>query len=177
LKGWARRSLLLAILLGLMLGSGCATTSVKAGPPPPKRHRVKHSPSLQIKRVPRPHNVVNRDELDRALEEGIGRFLQRVRVAPARDPSGQFVGYQILELFPGENRRIDCPRPGDVLRTVNGTPISRPDELYGIWQTLGRVDRIDILVMRGGQPVQCAFHVRGERKDPRQGDEGDPEKP
>ena len=154
------------LLLVLFTLGGCATTPTPSPRPEAKRHRVKHSPALEVKRVRPPKDTVNRQELERTLEEGIGRFLQRVRVAPARDTAGRFVGYQIVELFPGENARVSCPRPGDGLQTVNGTPIGRPDQLYGIWQTLGRVDRIDILVMRGGHPVQCAFHVVGEPSAP-----------
>jgi len=159
---------MLPILLGFgLLVTGCTppVSTHRAPEASPRKHRPKHSSALPVARVQPPENTLNRAELDRVLEEGIGRFLQRVRVAPARDQSGRFVGYQIQELFPGETRRITCPRPGDVLQTVNGTPITRPDELYGVWQTLRSIDRVDILVMRAGTPTTCSYHVIGERAE------------
>jgi C-terminal processing protease CtpA/Prc len=103
------------------------------------------------------------------LEQGPGRFLQKVNIEPhlAR---GRFVGWRILALFPDEPATTrGVLQPGDTLVRVNGQSVERPEQFKNVWDSLATESQLVLQVMRAGKVsevrhriVQSASSVAGQ---------------
>jgi S1-C subfamily serine protease len=49
--------------------------------------------------------------------------------------------------------------PGDVLLAVNGKPLSRPDQLQAVWDSLRTANEIDAELWRGDAKLTLSFAV------------------
>jgi len=80
--------------------------------------------------------VIERHELIRVLDDGLGQYLRNVEIKP-EFRKGSFVGFRIVTLFPGDLTYASLDlRPGDTVTRVNGKPISRPEEASALWKEL-----------------------------------------
>jgi len=143
------RPLASLVLALAVLGCGSAapapasTTPVASAPPPPVEV---HEP------------VITRAALDEVLDAGLGAFLGRVTTAPSLD-GNHFVGFQLValrdaDLFAG----VDL-QPGDVIMSVNGQSIERPDDAFTAWTGLRVASEITIAVLRDGQRRDLRFPI------------------
>ncbi len=139
---------LLASLVMLTLGCGSApapapTVHVAEAPPPP----------VEISEP-----VIQRAALDEVLDAGLGAFLGRVTTAPSLD-GNRFVGFQLVALrdealFSG----VDL-QPGDVILSVNGQSIERPDDAFTAWTGLRVASEITLAVLRDGERRDLRFPI------------------
>lgn len=96
--------------------------------------------------------VLDRGTVDRALDAGLGVWLQRVRVEGVRDRSGRFSGWRVLALsLGGACARLVELRPGDLVVAVNGSAVERPEEAFRVWEDLRRRDRVVVEYVRAGR--------------------------
>ena len=104
-------------------------------------------------------SVIPRYILEAIQAQGPGRFLQRVPVLPFRD-GGEFVGFQILDLFPGEGIRIQSIRKGDVVTKVNGRRVDRPEQFMKLFEELHLWTQVSIQFERQGVPMSVLYQVQ-----------------
>jgi S1-C subfamily serine protease len=108
--------------------------------------------------APRPRALgLSRAALDAALDAGPGAFLGTVKLR-AVTASGRFVGWLILAMDP--RYASSGINVGDVVRSVNGQRIERPDDMVGLWQVLRTADALEIDVLRdsGDEVMRVPVH-------------------
>jgi S1-C subfamily serine protease len=49
--------------------------------------------------------------------------------------------------------------PGDVLLAINGKPLSRPDQLQAIWDSLRTANQLTAELWRGSSKLQLSFAI------------------
>jgi len=101
-----------------------------------------------------------REELQRVLDDGVGRLLAHLRLAPVVDrqgPAAQFVGHRLVAL----DELVRCGpfglREGDVVLAVNGHGVERDSDAVEIWEQLYTATGITLSVIRGG--VETELHL------------------
>jgi hypothetical protein len=100
--------------------------------------------------------TINRAGLVTIVDQGLGRFLGRLKLAPVVQ-KGQFVGFGVTGIDPtwGDVGL----RPGDVILRVNGQPIERPEQAMSVFETLRVVSEIAVELTRDGVPATLRFRV------------------
>ena len=104
--------------------------------------------------------TIARDKLVSVLDAGPGMFLRQFEVT-ARMSGDRFVGWELVQLV-GTNANplydVDL-QPGDVLLTVNGQPIAKPDQLQTVWDGLRTADNVTAQLWRGQSKLTLEFSV------------------
>jgi len=93
------------------------------------------------------------------LDAGPGSFLRQLEVAP-RLSGKQFVGWQLVQLLDrsGPLHDVDLV-PGDVLLAINGRPLSRPEQLQVVWDSLRTANEVSAQLWRGNRKLELHFTV------------------
>src|SRR3954468_20147382 len=148
--------LALAVLVHAACGPKVSTApralddDLDRGPAPPARPAGTPRPAD----APRPAPVaaptgkglrtgtIARARLVAVLDAGPGTFLRQLEVAP-RMAGDRFVGWQLVQLLDrrGPLREVNLS-PGDVLVTVNGKPVARPEQLQALWDSLRTANEV-----------------------------------
>jgi S1-C subfamily serine protease len=86
-------------------------------------------------------------------------FLRQLEIT-ARMEGNRFVGWQLVQLLDPQSplRDVDVV-PEDVLLAVNGKPITRPDQLQTVWDSLRTANELRAIVWRGEAKVELAFAI------------------
>jgi hypothetical protein len=105
------------------------------------------------------NGTIERAQLIAVLDSGPGNFLRQLEVTARMDGS-RFVGWQLVQLIDrtGPLHDVDVV-PGDVLLAVNGKPISRPDQLQTVWDSLRTANELRAHLWRGENKVELAFAI------------------
>ena len=123
-------------------------TAVPAPPPEP----VALPDTVDGPDIPRPALLL-------VLEQGVGRFLQKVRIEPHLE-RGRFRGWRILELFDGEPEMSrGVLQPGDTLVRVNGQSIERPEQFKNVWDSLATESQLVLQVVRAGKASEIRHRI------------------
>lgn len=103
--------------------------------------------------------TIDRAQLIAVLDGGPGNFLRQLEIAPRMDGQ-RFVGWQLVQLLDrtGPLHDVDVA-PGDVLLAVNGKPLSRPDQLQTIWDSLRTANELRAQLWRGDGKLELAFAI------------------
>jgi S1-C subfamily serine protease len=103
--------------------------------------------------------TIDRAKLVAVLDGGPGAFLRQLEVTPRMD-GDRFVGWQLVQWVDrsGPIGDVDVV-PGDVLLAINGKPISRPDQLQTIWDSLRTADVVVADLWRGGAKFKIEFAI------------------
>ena len=103
--------------------------------------------------------TIERAQLIAVLDSGPGNFLRQLEVAPRMNGS-RFVGWQLVQLLDhaGPLHDVDVI-PGDVLLAVNGKPLSRPDQLQSVWDSLRTANELRAQLWRGDAKLELAFAI------------------
>lgn len=126
-----------------------------APPPAPVAHAAVAPPPAPVE-VTEP--VIRRAALDEVLDQGLGAFLGRVSTEPSMD-GNHFVGFRLTalrdeSLFLG----VDL-QPGDVILSVNGQSIERPDDAFTAWTGLRVASELTLAVLRDGERRDLRFPI------------------
>lgn len=105
------------------------------------------------------NGTIERPKLVAVLNKGPGAFLGQFEVSP-RLEAKRFIGWQLVRLLDRNSplTAIDVA-PGDVLASVNGNSLSRPDQLQTLWDSLRTANSIQAVLWRGATKVDLAFAI------------------
>ena len=139
----------------LVLLAGCAEVAPAEVPKEPLATGVATEPPHEARPAPpppepRPSGVITRGDLAKVLDASPGAFLQHVD-SEARFVGGRFAGWKLVTFFPGDPRfaGVDL-QAGDVVKSVNGNAIERPEQLMDLWQALRSADELVVDLERAG---------------------------
>ncbi|TMQ12584.1 MAG: hypothetical protein E6J90_30815 [Deltaproteobacteria bacterium] len=126
-----------------------APTAAPAGPPRPEAPPGKGLRSGTIARA----------SLVAVLDAGPASFLRQLEVVPQM-AGDRFVGWRLIQLIDraGPLHDLDVV-PGDVLLAVNGRPVSRPEQLQALWDSLRTANDVTAQLWRGSQQLELHFTV------------------
>lgn len=104
--------------------------------------------------------TIARDKLVATLDAGPGSFLRQFEVT-AHMSGERFVGWELVQLVgTAANPLYDLDlKPGDVLLTINGQQIVRPDQLQTVWDGLRTADAVTAQLWRGQTKLTLEFAV------------------
>ncbi len=103
--------------------------------------------------------TIARARLVAVLDAGPGTFLRQLEVAP-RLAGDRFIGWQLVQLLDrtGPLHDVDLV-PGDVLLAINGKPVSRPDQLQALWDSLRTANEVAAQLSRGDLALELRFAI------------------
>lgn len=124
--------------------------------PLPKRS----GPAVAINRPAPPPRASNQfaDNLRRIAESNPGALTEVIRPQPVF-ADGVQRGYRV---YPGRNRQQFAKlglQPGDLITSINGTPLSDPQRGMEIFNTIGSSDRVTVTIERGGQSQELTLNT------------------
>lgn len=103
--------------------------------------------------------TIPRDRLLAVLDAGPATFLRQLEVAPQMNGE-RFVGWQLVQLIDRAGPLFDVDlMPGDVLLAVNGKPLSRPDQLQNLWDSLRSANVVQAQMWRGAAKFTLEFAI------------------
>jgi S1-C subfamily serine protease len=104
--------------------------------------------------------TIERAHLVAVLDAGPGSFLRQLEVTP-RLTGDRFVGWQLVQVIDRAGPLGDLDlAPGDVLLAVNGKPVSRPEQLQTLWDSLRTANAVTAQLWRGDQKLELRFAVQ-----------------
>ncbi len=103
--------------------------------------------------------TIARAALLAVLDSGPGVFLSQLDVTPKKE-GDRFIGWRLVQIVDhhGSLHDVDI-LPGDVLLAVNGKPISRPEQLQTIWDSLRTANAITAQLWRGTAKFELQFAI------------------
>jgi general secretion pathway protein C len=107
---------------------------------------------------PRPAMTQTVEDLRRVAEANPAAFSEIVRPQPVF-ANGVQRGYRV---YPGRNRQLFAKlglQPGDLVLSINGTPLDDPQRGMEIFNTIGTSDRVTVTVERNGQPQDLTLNM------------------
>ena len=103
--------------------------------------------------------TIARDKLVAVLDAGPGTFLRQLEITP-RMNGERFVGWQLVQLIDRAGPLVDVDVvPGDVLLAINGKPLSRPDQLQSVWDSLRTANQVTAQLWRGEAQFSLEFAI------------------
>ena len=104
--------------------------------------------------------TIARASVNAAIDAGPGAFLRGFEVAPVM-VGEKFAGWRLVRVLDGEHRfdGLDVA-PGDVLVDVNGLPVSEPDQLSALFESLRGAHEIVCNLVRGSARFQLKVAIR-----------------
>ncbi len=103
--------------------------------------------------------TIERAKLVAVLDHGPGAFLRQLEVT-ARMDGERFVGWQLVQLLDRSGPLVDVDvAPGDVLLAINGKPLSRPDQLQAVWDSLRTANTLVADLWRGNGKLRLEFQI------------------
>ena len=130
--------------------------------------RTSEAPAAAPVEQPRPEapkgkglrtGTIERAKLIAVLDGGPGAFLRQLEVTPHMD-GNRFVGWQLVQLLDKQGPLVDVDvAPGDVLLAVNGKPLSRPDQLQWVWDSLRTANELRAQLWRGNAKLELDFAI------------------
>lgn len=125
---------------------------------------AKTSPAAAAQTAPAPvrqqSGTLQRADVERVVDAGLGRFLGQVVVEPSLS-AGKFVGWSIVSLEPAAAWRAIDLLPGDVVTRVNGMAIEREVQAYDAFQAVRQAPSIEVSYLRRGQPRSLRYSIVG----------------
>jgi len=104
--------------------------------------------------------TIERAKLIAVLDSGPGFFLRQLEVTAHLDGQQRFIGWQLVQLLDKTGPLYDIDIvPGDVLLAVNGKPLSRPDQLQTVWDSLRTANELRAKLWRGEAALELAFII------------------
>jgi general secretion pathway protein C len=98
------------------------------------------------------------DRVKRMIAQDPGSVAEIMRPQPVF-ANGQQRGYRV---YPGRNRaqfaRLGL-RPGDLVMSVNGTPLDDPQRGMEIFRSIGSSDQVRVTVERNGRPQELVLNM------------------
>lgn len=175
-----------SLLLSLSIVAGCAVSQgappAELGPDlgapyqnPPRAQRPQVPASVGGATAPndegmligegaltRPPDTIYRDEILRATNNGSAAYLLRELQPEVYRPNGRFIGWRIGSAWPADPSLCGggCDvKEGDIILTVNGRPVERPEQLSALIESISSMEQLEIQMIRDGTLRKRSFTV------------------
>ncbi|GEM_PF-4274352 len=164
------------LLAVLLLATACASApstpasvdhdngSLQASHNPPTIDPALHGADLD-KRLRRPRPAMGgiyRSEIEEATHGYQPAYVLRELSPVAFTPRGRFQGWTIGRLFPSTPGLCgaDCDlKVGDVVLSVNGSRLERPEQFSTILEALKNADSLDLRIVRDGEMLEFNYPI------------------
>ena len=104
-----------------------------------------------------PPDAIRREDLQTVLAAGPAALLQRVVTEPVRE-NGKFVGFRIAG-FTGEPPGVIDLQPGDIILSVNGRKIERPENYFQVFEELQVASELRFELLRSGEVETLLYPI------------------
>lgn len=132
-----------------------STATPEGAPAPEAANRPVAPPGKGLR-----NGTIARDKLLLVLNAGPGRLFHDQIEINAKLDNERFVGWQLVQfLDPNSPLRDADIQPGDVVLAVNGKPLSRPDQVWAVWESLRTANEVTAQVWRGNGQLTLAFAI------------------
>lgn len=102
--------------------------------------------------------VLSRQDVNRKLKDQAAIF-KNARFGPALI-NGKITGYKIYSVTPEHIFYALGARNGDIIKRVNGMPLTETEKMLEIWGAVKTADKITVDVERGSQILSYEFIIR-----------------
>jgi type II secretion system protein C len=108
--------------------------------------------------------TLKRSAIHGAVSQGLGVFLQRIELddQPVR-VDGRFHGFRIAALRDANFWSGVDLKPGDVVTSVNGFPIERPEQAQTVFDSLEVASELRVTYERDGKPREIVYPIIDDR--------------
>ncbi len=106
---------------------------------------------------PLPPGAIQRADLLAVLVAGPAALLQKVVTEPVRK-NGKFVGFRIAKFNQSPPTAIDL-RPGDVVLSVNGRKIERPENYFQVFEELQVASELRFKLLRDNEVKTLLYPI------------------
>jgi len=111
-----------------------------------------------IQRTGKHKRLVGKETLNRQLNN-LPKLLRQAKAVP-HTRNGKKAGFRVVNIQKGSVFEDLGIREGDVIQSVNGTPIRTPRQALTAYRALKSSDSFRVDVLREGQPVTLSFSVQ-----------------
>ncbi len=154
------RMLAVSLTTLALVGCGAARPSPQAAKAPVAAPSTNATPTT----APAARVTLTRSGVHAAVSQGLGVLLQRVDVDD--QPvlvGGRFHGFRLAALRdPDFWSGVDL-KPGDVITSVNGFPIERPEQAQTALESLELARELRVAYERDGQPRELVYAIVDDR--------------
>jgi type II secretory pathway component PulC len=108
--------------------------------------------------------VLRRSAVHQAVQQGLGVFLQHIELD--EQPvfaAGKFHGFRVAKLRDRAFWKGVDLQPGDVVTSVNGFPIERPEQAQTAFDSLEVASELRVAYERAGQPRELVYAIVDDR--------------
>jgi general secretion pathway protein C len=102
---------------------------------------------------------MERREVEARLSQEVGRITAETTLVPVTE-AGQIRGFALTRVPEGTLLTDVGLRPGDVLQSINGTPIDSLATLMSLWTRLQGESSLRAELVRNGQPLSLELTLR-----------------
>ncbi len=103
--------------------------------------------------------IVDRREVEQATAN-LSQLITQIRVVPNLDANRQADGFKVFSIRPGSLFSKIGLRNGDILKEVNGIPMSGVDQAYQALTGLQGESSIQVNLVRQNEPVTLSYEIR-----------------
>lgn len=103
--------------------------------------------------------VIDRNELEARLDREMSRLMTETTLVPVTS-RGQVAGFTLSRVPAGTILETLGLKAGDVLVSVNDTPIDSFTTLVGLWPRLQSAGAVRAQIMRDGRPLDISVSIR-----------------
>ncbi len=101
--------------------------------------------------------------MGRVVAAGPGALLAVVPLAPVLDAKRRFRGFRIVRIHDNSPEILAYGvHPGDMVVSVNGIRIVRPDHMLALFKRIGNATELDLRLTRAGRAVRVRVPIVDE---------------
>ncbi|RMG58584.1 MAG: hypothetical protein D6713_07420 [Deltaproteobacteria bacterium] len=130
-------------------------------PRPTGRSRVSPTPrksAIKVSKIDENTFAVDESSVD-YLTENINKIITHVRIIPYFE-RGEAAGFRLAAIRPGSEFSQLGFSPGDIIKKVNGIPLTSPEKIYTIFQNLKDEKKIEVDILRRGEKKTLVYEIR-----------------
>ena len=137
-------------------------------PPPPSYSYPSNQPSpiiqpggptaVQVRRIGENSFEVRKDNFSQAINN-IGSLLTQARAIPYII-DGKIEGFRLISITPGSLYDSIGIRNGDIIKNINGVPISSPETALRVFSDLKNESQFRVEVVREGRNLTLSYILR-----------------
>jgi hypothetical protein len=109
---------------------------------------------------PTARGALDGDAVDAFVARGAGWVLHEIQLEPVIAAGRRFLGFRIVQIFDNSPAVLRFGvRPNDIIRSVNGLPLVRPDDLVRILAVVRGAEQLDVRVLRDARQERVVIPI------------------